>query len=418
MTDFRRKTVLVYDTGGLFPHVAIKLAESFGTVLYYVPWSGAGFPTSARRLPGVDLPGVTRVYSWLNYVKDIDLAVFPDIFTWSEVEHLRSLRVPVWGPGAAEGLEIERWATHEVLAKLGMPTVPAERVIGTEALREMLMESDDRYVKCAGTSRGDFETRKHVTWKLTEPWLTEIEQKLGPLKDSFEFIVEEKVSGVEPGYDGYVVDGQYAPLAAWGYEIKDRGFVLQVSRFEDLPEPIREVNLASAPALAKLGLRGFYSNEIRIGEDGTAYLIDPTVRAGKPPSECYIEVFSNWAEVIWAGAHGEMVELEPQARFAAEIILYSDWVDGHYLSVDFPPELARFVKLSNSFRIDGQWWVAPREDSEFGAAIGMGDTLEEAIEQAKAVAEAVEALDVTFEGDVLEVAQKEIEKGRAYGVEW
>jgi hypothetical protein len=412
--DLSDKTALIFDSGA-FCHIAEKMAESYGQVMYFIPWVNDAHPTSTSRASGTGLPNVTRVYSWLNHIREADVIIFPFTYNWDECQFVRDLNLPVWGSGRAEALETERWKTHLLMAEMGMPTIDAELVIGTDALREYLKDKDDLYIKCSVT-RGDFETRHHVNAKITEPWIVSLDQKLGPLRNEFEFIVEQAMPGFETGYDGYFIDRDYGGIGTYGFEIKDCGYVARVSTFSDLPKQIKQVNRAFAPAMAALGMRGFFSNEIRIGKDGTPYFIDPTMRAGWPPSALYMELYENWGEVIYAGARGQIIDLIPKAEYGAEIILKSPWVKDHELSVDVPDKIAPWIKLGNSCVIDGQRYVLPEKDVEFGSALGIGSTLKEACEMAVENAEAVEALDIDYRHDVFEAAQAEIEKGEEYGI--
>jgi hypothetical protein len=416
MTDYSDKRCLVIDSG-LFPHIAQKLAESFGEVEYYCPWVMGGFPTEKKRMLGVGIPGVKRVYSWLKRIRAADIVVAPDVYTHDEVEHVRDLGIPCWGPGRAEALEIERWQTRDLMAEMKMPIVSAELITGITELRDYLADKEDVWIKRSIT-RGDGETFHHVNAVQTEEWLTDQETKLGPRKESFEFIVEANVPGIETGYDGCCVDGEYNPVGGYGYELKDQAYILKVSDFAAMPLAIRGVTQQFGEALGQLGCRGFYSNEIRVAEDGTPYLIDPTVRAGRPPSECYIEVFDNWAEVIYEGARGNTVVLNPVARYAAEIVLKSDWVREHYMTVQFPKDRLRWIKIGNSCVIDDVWRVIPQDDPEFGSAIGIGDTMEEAIDMAVENAKTVEANGVSYKDDVKDGLAAAVQKGRDAGIDF
>jgi hypothetical protein len=131
-----------------------------------------------------------------------------------------------------------------------------------------------------------------------------------------------------------------------------------------------------------------------------------------------MEVFNNWAEVIYYGARGRMVPLQAEAQYAAEVILKSDWVRENYLAVDYPDEIARWIKVGNSCVIDGQRYVIPQDDPEFGSAVGIGETIEEACEMAVKNAEQVEALDIDFQHDVFDQAQECIKQGEEYGMEF
>jgi len=426
VNELSTKIALVVDNGN-YPHVATKLAESFGGVFYWVPWITNAYPSSTLRNIGCGLPGVTRTYSWLSVLKEVDLVVCPDVYSFDVVEHCRELGKPVWGAGRAEMLELERWKTKLLLRELDMPVVPAILIEGVDDLREYLEDpaNTDRYIKTSIT-RGDFETFHHVNWHLTEDWLKDLSHRLGPRDQHIEFVVEEPIRGIEIGYDGFNILGQFPHTASYGYEIKDAGYIGRVARQDELPEALRSTNSAIAGDLGRLGCRGFYSSEVRIGEDRTAYLIDPTMRCGSPPSESYIELFTNWPEVIWAGAHGELVDLEPVAKFSAQIVLKSDWlVREKFLPVTFPAELAPWIKLHDACNIDGQWYVVPVPTflpgtiyPEFGAVVGLGDTVEEAIEAAKGRVEQIECLELRWSEDVFDAAMKAIDEGRELGVEF
>lgn len=418
MTNLLNKSVLVYDTSGDYEYIAAKLAESFGSVKYYVEWVGTGHPKSIDRLHGSGLAEVERVYTWLQHAEKADVVVCPFVYCWDEIEHLRKLGKPVWGAGKAEVLENERWETKRLMKTLGMPIVPGEPIVGLAALRTYLKDKTDLFIKTSVT-RGDFETRKFTNYRLIVPWLDKLAVKLGPRQYKIEFVVEEPIEGIETGFDGVNIDGDYGAVGAYGYEIKNCGYVLKVCNFDDLPDPIRTTNLAFAVALKNLGCRGFFSNEIRVSEDGTAYLIDPTMRAGLPPSASMMEVFDNWSEVIWAGARGEVVDLHPVANFAAEIVLKSPWVIEDTLPVYYPPEIAQWVKLCGTCTINNQRYVLPtKEDADFGFVVGLGDTLKEAVAHAVDNAEQIEALDLDWRHDVFDEAMECIKKGRQVGVEW
>lgn len=387
-------------------------------MLYHVPWVTSAFPSSTLRNVGCGLPNVERVYSWLSVLPEVDIVVCPHVYSFDVVDHCRSIGKPAWGASKAEALELERWKTKQLMEALDMPVVPGLLIEGTDALEDYLSDPDneDRYIKTSMT-RGDFETFHHVNWHTTKPWLDELTYRLGPRQAHIEFIVEEPVEGIEVGYDGFSVKGQFPYTASYGYEVKDCGYIGRVATQDDLPEALRYCNDAIASTMGALGCQGFFSNEIRIGKDRTPYLIDPTMRCGSPPSESYIELFSNWAEVIWAGAHGEMVDLSPVAKFSAQIILKSSWVaDNKFLAVRYPDEISQWVKLHNLCIIDGQTFVAPQDFPEFGSVVGLGDTIEDAVELAKERADQIECLDLQIPDGVFEKAEKQIEQGREVGI--
>jgi hypothetical protein len=414
--DFARNTVLVVDQG-LYVHVAERLAESFGRVLYYCNGWRSAFPVSERFNIGAGLEGVERVANLWEHVESADLIVFPDTYFGGEQVFLRRQGKRVWGSGNAELLELHRDELKTVLKGAGLPVGPYKIVTGIDALRDYLKENPGVYVK-GNVFRGDVETFRNSNWIVTQPLLDDLASRLGPRQSSTVFVVEDPIEGVEAGYDGVCIDGQFPSTACFGYEAKDAGYVGKVVDYAELPDALREVNSRLAPALAALGCRSFFSTEIRVGPDRRPYLMDPAMRAGSPPSEAYIELFANWDEVIWAGAQGEVTELRPVAGYAAEIILRSEWAREHFLALDIPGSIRRFVKIHGHCRIEGRDYAAPLGIREVGAAIGLGDSLEEAVGAALEHAEAVQGLELEFDRNALDAAMDAVEQGRQFGIDW
>ncbi len=414
--DFSNLTALVIDQG-LYVHIAEKLAESFGRVLYHCNGWRSAFPVSERFNIGAGLDGIERVANPWEHVDDADLIVFPDTYFGGEQEYLRRQGKRVWGSGHAEMLELHRDELKTVMNGVGLPVGGYEIVTGIDALREYLKENPGVYVK-GNVFRGDIETFRNKNWVVTQPLLDDLANRLGPRQSEVVFVVEDPIEGVEAGYDGACIDGRFPAVATFGYEAKDAGYVGKVVDYEDLPAALREVNARLAPALAALGCRSFFSTEVRIGKNREPYLMDPALRAGSPPSEAYIELFSNWDEVIWAGADGEVADLKARAGYAAEIILRSEWAREHFLALDLPASVRPFIKIHGHCRIGGRDYAAPLGIREIGAAIGWGDSLEEAVGAALEHAEAVEGLELEFDRNALSAAMESIEQGREFGVEW
>jgi hypothetical protein len=384
--DLKDKTILVRDYG-LFASWASKLTAYFGRVLYYAPFKSA-FPRSQQYAIGTGLEGVERVTDFWDHVDEVDIFFFPDVYDGDLQETLREMGKPVWGSAKGEELELMRWQTKLFLKKdLHLPVQPVERIIGLSELREYLgePENENKYVKIS-LLRGDVETFHHQNFLLSEPILDDIEQKLGPYKESKEFIVEDAIDqAIEIGYDGFTIDGQYPDPGMFGYEIKDVAYVGVVRPYEELPEPVKEVNAKLAPVFADYNYRGFWSSEIRLQKDGKPYLTDPCCRAGSPPSELYQEMFSNWGDIIWFGAHGELVAPQPTGKFGVEILIHSAWADQHWQAVYAEPEIRQWVKLRNLCQVDDTLYVAPQVVGlpEIGAIVAVDDSLLGAIKKLK-----------------------------------
>jgi hypothetical protein len=415
--NLKDKTCFVRDYG-LFSSWAEKLTEYFGRVLYYCPFKSS-FPKTYQYVIGTGYPGVERVTDFWDHVEEADIFFFPDVYDGDLQVFLREEGWPVWGCGKGEELEIYRWQTKMLLKKdIGLPVQPVERIIGVEALREHLEENENKYVKIS-LLRGDFETFHHTTYRLSEPLLDDIEKKLGPYKSSKEFIIEDAIDeAVEVGFDGWTIEGKYPDPCIIGYEIKDVAFVGAVLPYAKLPLPVRRVNEKLSPAFAAYNYRGFWSSEIRIGEDGRPYLTDPCCRAGSPPSEVYQEMFSNWGDIIWFGAHGELVKPEPVARFGVEVLLHSMWADQNWQAVYIEPEARKWVKLRNFCQVNDIVYVAPQTVGlpEIGAVVGIGDSLINAMRHLKKNADMVEGFNIDKNLEHVQEAMDVVKDARTKGM--
>lgn len=408
--------LLVLDSG-LFTHIAEELAPRFEKTYYYSEWISA-FPEGKRVIIG-DLPGIERVKNLWEAVDAADFVVSPDVVTGPTASHIRSLGKPVFGTcNEAAELELDRWGFRKVLKEAGLPVGTATRIVGAEDLKKFLKTTKNVYVK-HGRYRGDLETFHHEAWFTTEPWFDDLVMRLGPRSDSAEFIAEDSIDGVEVGHDGFCIDGQYPENSAlYGYESKDSGYIGRVVGFSSLPDPLREVSKRIASVLKERKHRGFFSTECRITPDGTPYLIDPCIRAGSPPSEGYMNLWSNWAGIVRGGAEGKMVDPVANGSYVAEIILRSEWAVEHFLALDIPSKVKDQVKLHNHAVIEGKDYVVPSGIPQIGAAVGIGSSLDEAIKKAEKAVEAVKAYDLEYNKNVFEELRSMIEEGKACGIGW
>lgn len=406
--------------------------------MYYAsPWKCA-FPTSNSILigdspkngseepdedfgPGSGLDGITRVKYPLKLIDEVDLWVFPDVYFSEEQMILERLGKRVWGAREGEKLELYRPWSKQLLKNLGLPVGKYEIVYGMDALRDYLVEHEDVWIKVSFT-RGDMETWHSMNYRLSKPKLDELQFTLGEKSSIMEFVVEDAINdAVEIGFDGFCVDGKFSNTSTFGFEIKDLGYIGRVCEYDDLPEPIKLVNEKLSGWLASQRYRGFFSTELRITKDGTPYLIDPCARAGSPPSECYQEIYGNWAEIMWEGAEGNLVEPEPVAMFEAESMIHSSWADKHWQAIDFPKDIAQWIKLRNHCKIGGQSFCVPQSTGlpEVGATIGIGNSLESAIHHCQENAEQVHGFFIDIKMSAIHDALEEIRRGQEeFGIQF
>lgn len=409
MANLKSKTVLCYDYGQ-FVELAVTLSNDFGRVLYFAPWACSCPGSNILRI-GEGIPGVERIADMWEHIDDVDLVVFPDVYESGLQKYLASIGKRVWGCRDGSVLELDRVASKEQSAKLGIDIPDYKVITGLDALRRHLKAHDDQFVKISAT-RGDMETFHSPDYAASEQRLDELEHSLGAKKKIMEFIVESGITpAVEVGYDGYTIDGKFPNGALVGVETKDKAYVGRTMRYAQLPESVRSVNEKLAPALKKYGMRGFMSTEIRV-KGGKAYLIDPCMRCGAPPSELYQVMIENLAEVLWEGAGGIVVEPEYRAKWGAMVFLVSDWANTNWQHVAFPKAIRENVKLRNFTMIDGEYYVIPQHGgvAEIGAVVAMGDTADEAVAECKRIAEQIEGYQIEKPVQALDDAQRDLKK--------
>lgn len=421
MRDFSSKSVLVIDHG-LFFSWAQKLAPAFGECSYYVSPADDLFPTARKALIGDGFKGIKRVQNLYDAVRRADLIVCPDVFLGDLAEHLRTdMGKRVWGAFKAEELELDRWRAKQVMERAGLPSNPTVKLIGLQALRDHLRTATDKFVKVS-RYRGISETFHHIDYRLSESKLDEMEHQLGMQKYLMPFLVEDAIDSVsEPGWDGYTIDGQYPPLCITGFEVKDRSYIGAVHATHQTYAGLAAINAGLASEFKRLRYRGFFSTEARVTKQGVCYPIDLTCRAASPAGETYQELFSNWPEIIWHGASGELVEPVVAAKFGAQLIITSGWAERDWQALYFPPAISQWIKLYNPCRIRSQTCIVPQETAhlkEIGSVVGIGNTLEQAVQRCKDYAAQIEGYMVDCNASALDDAEKVVAEASKAGIKF
>lgn len=421
-SDFSNKRVLVWDSGsGVY--IANALAREFGEVLYFSPWAST-YPVMQDVSVGHGYENVKRILDPWAHKNEVDLFVFPDCYSADEQLELESLGKRVWGSRRGSNLELHRWATKEFMKKQGLPVQPCQQVKGMDNLRALLKEKENCFVKLS-KFRGDMESWNHINYPLSESRLDELAFRLGPLQHLATFIVEDGIdTEIEVGYDG-IFTGEWPNLAMQGYEQKDCGLLASVMPYDELPEEVREVNSRIESFLIETKYRNFFSTEIRIGEDSLPYLIDATCRVPCPSGEIQVANYKNLGDVMWFGAEGQSVPIEMRAKYGAEAMIYSDWAHKHWMTVEVKEEVQPFVSLFNSMNLGKEIEaVAPTTQdisvitNEIGAVIGLGDTLEEAIQECCEHAKGIRGLGLEVKAESLSALLPKIKEAQDRGIKF
>lgn len=372
------KTVLVFDHGMYFS-VAKRLSEDFGKTLYYTPWENA-FPDSNLTLLGYGFPEVQRVDNFWKYYDSVDLFVFTDIYHSDLQNYLASQGKRVWGARSGDAMEIYRWDFLQYMEKIGLAIPPSNLVIGMDALRKELKKRENVFIKMDAKERGDAETFHHISYDLTSPVLDDLQFKLGAKAPIKKFIIQEPIeTDHEIGYDGWCIDGQFPDTCLWGMEVKDKGYIGKVQNYADIPKEIRQINDAlSATMKKKYGYRANWSTEIRVGKDGTPYLIDPTCRFPMPPTGVMMALIENWSEIIYEGANGTMIQPKWRADYGGEILLYSDFASNHFYSLQ---NNGVEVSIPCCCMIDGKTYCVPQkwDNKMVGEVVAIGKSADQVV---------------------------------------
>lgn len=370
--------VCVVDYGS-FICLADKLSETFAETYYYTPTSQEFY--SIDDLVKADgLKNVQRVFDIFDptFLEKVDLFVFPDIGYGGLQKYLRSIGKVVWGSVGMDEIELMRTQFIKTLEQLGLPTIHTEKVVGLTNLRKHLEGVKNKYIK-VNRYRGNMETWHHIDAEHSLQELDRLAVEFGGLQDKITFVVQDDIeTDVEIGYDGWCVDGQFPEASFQGYEKKDELYLGSLRTWDQLPKEVKTINEALAPLLKKFEYRNFFATEIRIAKDGTAYFIDPTMRMPGLTGEQMLETCSNLADVIWHGAHGDLIEPKYKYTVAAEATLHYT-AGGKWKLVKIPKKIKQWVKLLHYCELDEMYHFPPSEKDEIGVVLGCGDSIEEAI---------------------------------------
>lgn len=417
MKETSEITACVVDHGIFLP-IARRLAREYRKVYYFTPYEKS-FPT-VRDVIGDGFEDIERVDSPWSVKGECDLFVFPDIgFSGMQLE-LISQGMPVWGPRDADSLEIQRGSFLRALMDTTLPVPPYRTCKGIEELQEVIRSEKDKFIKIS-RFRGDWETFHWRSWEQDKLELAARAVKLGPWADAITFYVFDKIeTSIEDGCDAYCIGGRFPKLIIHGMEAKDRAYLGTFQPFDDLPEEMWCVNDAFGAILARYDYRAFFSTEVRITEDKKSYFIDPTLRAGSPPSQVMCEMIANLGEIVWHGANGKLLDPWPAAKFGVQGIITAKADPRGWRVVQLPDELEQWAKFGMCSKLNGCYCFPPEtdgSDTSIGWLVGIGDTIEEAMTHFK---KNVEHLPDGLSSEIAGLAEllEEVHEAEAKGMEF
>ena len=408
--SLQNKSCLIYDFG-LFVELAITLSKSFGKVYYFCPWASA-FPSTNIYSVGIGIDGVEKVDNFWDYIDEVDLFIFPDVYMGDLQVYLESIGKRVFGSRRGEEMELDRVAMKDMMKTHGLSVNDYEVITGMDNLKKYLKDVKDKYVKIS-RFRASFETFRHDNYSLSEPKLEEIEHTMGAYKNICDFIVEDALDDcVEIGLDCYTADGIFPSKTLAGIEIKDIGYYGNIREYDKLPKEITDFDKKMKSVLNNYNYRGFYSSEMRVTRNHESYMIDLAARAGSPPNELYQYMYKNIAEIIWECSGGNIVDPVTEHKYGMEVLIHSSWADKNWQAVEFDPKYRENIKFRNLAVIGGKYYCAPQYVGlpEIGAIVAEGDTPEEAIDKIKEIAETVKGYYIEVKLDSIDKALEEAAK--------
>jgi len=418
MDNLKEKIACVYDHGTFVP-VAVRLARDFKKVYYHYPEWKTGFPQLKGVYFGEGYDNVEFIEDFWDHVNEIDVFIFPDVLDADKQQYLRSIGKAVWGAGNGELMELDRIGMRKLMKEVGLPVTDYKTVKGVKALREYIKKNPGTWVKI-NIFRGNFETFRAENYKLIEKVIDKLETDFGGASEEVEFILEDNLPSedfVEMGYDGYVVDGKVPDITLAGIEIKDVGYLGKITKNASLPEPIRHFNDVMLPYMKEMGYNGFFSDEIRINKKKIGFMTDATCRTPSPPGELEMEIFTNYSQIIWEGAHGRLIDPAFKDIYGVEIIISSYWAEKNWLAVQIDKGFENSVKLRNSMKKGDTYYIIPTEvgSQEIGAIVATGMTIEQAYERVRKVKDAVHAYALEASVGSIDDAKAEFDRLKKFG---
>lgn len=408
-------SILVID-GGQFFSLAKRLAPDFKKV-YFGRINDPCYPVPGPFAIGDGFDGVSQVHDPFSVIRKVDAVVIPDVGLAPLQRMLKSFNVPVWGSHDGDVLELDRVALKEFCSQKGLENPKYQIITGIKALRARFETGRECYVKIS-KFRGLTETHHFQSKEESRAWLDHIATKLGPAQDIWEFIVEEPIeSKIETGIDAPFF--KYWPQTVLhAVEAKDKGCISAVTKWDDLPEQVKEIAGVLEDYLPNEDYCNFASFEARIDKQGVAYLTDFTARLATPCGEPMLVQIKNLAEIILAGALGEDIpEPNYDKPFAAQALIDCDGDEEQWRAVRIPVEAQKDIFLYAPVQTDDDLFEFPPmpwSTETIGSIVKNGDTIKQAVDGVKAIAEMIPHLTVKMEGiqaalaEVIEMEKEDV----------
>ena len=413
MTDLSNKTALVRDNG-FFLGMAHRLAKDFGRV-FYCPQYRQNNPDYNEGVIGSGFGDIVHCLDPWLVKREVDCFVYPDVGFMGEQLELRSQGYAVWGAAKAMRLETNREFFLEKLAELGLDVPPYQVVVGVTALGQFLKDRKSIYIKLSKWRR-TWETYHWRSFKEDGHMLDFWAVKFGGNKEKIRFICFDEIETMlEIGGDTYCIHGEWPDMMGHGLEKKDDALFTAITKKTEMPEELTDIMDAFSPFLGEMAAQTQMSFEVRVSPEGN-YFIDATTRGGLPSTATFLKA-KNVSEIVLAGAHGEMVQIDYGFKFSAECIVRIKSAEGVWGTIVLEDELKDALMLCDCCESDGQPWFPTdeKEIEEIGWLRSTGDTPTEAAEEMNRLADLLpDGADAAVES--LAAIIREVDEAKSAGI--
>jgi len=320
-----------------------------------------------------NLHPVPEIWGWID---ECDLVVIADVGYGYLGDYLRKkVGKPVFnGSVFGDNLENARLYAASVMDSVGVKHPKYHEVIGVERLIEFADEFGYPFYLKVDMLRGNLETSRIED--KTSLLATINKAGFGPFQNSVRFIVSEPVEGVELGVDAWFNGEEFIRPYHWGNEIKGSGCCFGKWVDESVWDDVLD-------RMAKV-LRGRYWGTMSFeaiydGED--LYVLDITSRFAKPAGALqYFSFPRHYGEILLDVASGEYPELEPKAKYTAQINLDLPEPNTWVCLGKYRPELA---VSEYGLGLNGDIWIFNRDETgNLVHYLAVGDDLEPLLREA------------------------------------
>ena len=135
--------------------------------------------------------------------------------------------------------------------------------------------------------------------------------------------------------------------------------------------------------------------------------------------EQLLETMTNLPDVMWHGAHGELLPPKWCAQFAASATVHHKGNKDAPKFVRVPKDAQRWFKPNHYCQTEeDEFWFAPNGSDDLGPVIGYGDTIEEAIDAVKDNFDLIGDASVEIRPDGFMELLKDIQAAEEKGIEF